>query len=271
MNEANRNPQQIRHASLDGFTMAYREYGQGLPVVLLHGFCGSSGYWEQVLPQLGENVRVIAPDLRGHGHSGTPEEPCSVEKMAGDIRSLLDQLGVDKAVLLGHSLGGYIALAFAEQYPERLLAFGLVHSTALPDDETGKQNRLKSMEAIRQDGIVPFVNNLTRKLFAPQHLDTMPEQVAAANEIGYVTSPQAAIHTLDAMRARPDRRHVLRETALPVLIVAGRHDQIVSVEKAFSVSGGHIKESILESAGHMGMMEAPQELAQVILDFTRTL
>ncbi|WP_051317056.1 alpha/beta fold hydrolase [Ectobacillus panaciterrae] len=121
--------------ALPNATISYADEGNGEPIVLLHGFCGSHAYWEKVIPELAKNCRVIAPDLRGHGKSSVTESDYSIQDMAEDIKHLLDKLETDKATIFSHSLGGYIVLAFAERYSERLKGFSLVHSTAYPDSE----------------------------------------------------------------------------------------------------------------------------------------
>ncbi|PZE20434.1 alpha/beta fold hydrolase [Paenibacillus xerothermodurans] len=258
----------VRH---NGARLAYKAHGEGQAVVLLHGFCGSSAYWEQVLPLLPDNYRFIAPDLRGHGESASPEGEYTMEAFAGDLAELLQQLRIERAIVLGHSLGGYATLAFAERHPELLAAFGLIHSTAFPDSDEAKEGRLKGMDTIREKGISAFVEGLAPKLFAPVHLQTMAQAVRETVAIGRGTHPEGAIRTLDGMRRRPDRNHVLAEAKMPVLIVAGDHDQVIPAERAFSVTGGQIAQRQIAGAGHMSMMEAPHKLAQVIVEFITTV
>ncbi|MEK8132861.1 alpha/beta hydrolase [Paenibacillus filicis] len=250
-----------------GWSMSYTEQGSGHPLVLLHGFCGSGAYWDQVVPLLDAHFRVIVPDLRGHGTSGSPDESYSMEKLAGDIEALIDELGTEKAIVLGHSLGGYVTLALAERHADKLRAFGLIHSTAFPDDEKGKEGRLKAKQTIREQGLPVFIEGLVPKLFAPAHLESMPEAVRKAKEIGFRTSPEGAVHTLDAMRERPDRNAVLRDTELPLLLVAGENDQIIAAERTFVVQGDHVTQRLIAETGHMSMEEAPKELGKVILDW----
>ncbi len=256
-----------QYVELNGLRMAYREKGQGQAVVLLHGFCGSSAYWDKLLPLLPESSRLIVPDLRGHGDSGAPDGVYSMETLADDIAQLVQQLGLGKAILLGHSLGGYAALAVAEHYPELLAGFGLIHSTAFPDSEEAKQGRLKSQETIKEKGLPVFIDGLIPKLFAPAHLQSMPDEVQEAVRIGYGTSPEGAVNTLEGMRLRPDRNRVLETARVPVLLVAGKHDQIVPVERTFTVSGDRFTQCLIEDAGHMSMMESPQKLADAISSF----
>lgn len=247
----------------------YTEQGEGQAIVLLHGFCGSSDYWTSVAPELARHYRVITPDLRGHGQSHIVNPSFRIEDMAQDVVQLLDELQVEQAIVFGHSLGGYITLALAEQDAGRLQGFSLVHSTANPDAEVAKENRLKAVQTIQEQGIVPFVDGLIPKLFAPDHVQSMPDLVERCKQIGYRTSTEGAVGASLAMRERPDRNHVLASTQLPVLLVAGEADQIVPPDKLFTVSGPHIQQAVLSSAGHMGMMETPDAFIEVIHRFAQ--
>lgn len=252
----------------NGIKLAYQEAGSGAPVLLLHGFCGSSAYWEEVIPLLGQHYRVIAPDLRGHGDSDAPDgEFYGMEQFAEDLLALLDQLKLDQVSLFGHSLGGYITLAFAEKYPKRLRAFGLIHSTAYPDDEQGKAGRDKAVQTIEQQGMEPFIDGLIPRLFAPEHVQTMPDAVEQAKQIGFATPAEGAIRTAKGMKHRIDRNHVLRSAHTPVLLLAGEQDQIISRQKSFSVASPHIRQVLLTAVGHMSMYEAPEKLTEELATF----
>lgn len=261
----------MKSAELSGKNrkLAYRDEGKGVPVLLLHGFCGSSAYWDEVAPLLLPHCRLLIPDLPGHGSSEAPQEPYSIEAFADDLLDLQDQLGIAKAVWLGHSLGGYITLAAVEKYAARISGFGLIHSTAFPDDEAGKANRLKGIQSIAENGMTPFIDGLIPKLFAPEHTETMPEALQRMKEIGYNTSPEGASRALEAMRSRPDRNHVLRSTDQPVLLLAGGKDQVIKTEKTFSVEGPHITKALIESAGHMSLIEAPEQLSRELIEFIK--
>ncbi|WP_163853859.1 alpha/beta fold hydrolase [Paenibacillus elgii] len=260
-----------RYADVNGTRLAYIDRGQGTPVILLHGFCGSLAYYDEVAPLLEGRCRLIIPDLRGHGASDAPEGTYTMEAIADDIAALIDRLNIGRPVVLGHSLGGYVTLALAEKHEDKLLAFGLLHSTAFPDDEKGKEGRLKAMETIREQGLPVFIEGLIPKLFAPAHLETMPEAVRKAKEIGLGTSAEGAVRTLEGMRQRPDRNAVLSAAQVPVLLVAGTGDQIIPPQRTFSVDKETFQRSQIDGAGHMSMMEAPGELAQAVLAFTAKL
>jgi 3-oxoadipate enol-lactonase len=247
--------------------LSYLDSGKGKTVVLIHGFCGSNAYFQKVIPLLENEYRVIAIDLPGHGKSPVNGSDFSIEDIAMLLNELLDELSLEKVMMFGHSLGGYATLAFAEAYPEKLSGFSLIHSTAYPDDETGKKGRLASIEKIKTEGIEPFVNGLVPKLFAE---DNDPA-IESTKQIGYGTSIEGAIESLQAMRKRPDRNAVLEQTKVPVLLVAGKGDRIISPEKVFSVKSPFIHETLLESSGHLGMLEEPEKLAFAMKHFIQSI
>lgn len=251
---------------IDGLSIAYEEQGQGQPVVLLHGFCGSSAYWERVMPLLARRYRVIAPDLRGHGSSDAPLGAYTIEQMADDVAGLLDSLGLEKYTVLGHSMGGYVTLSLAERYSERLDGFGLIHSTAYPDSEEAKEKRLRAVSIISSEGITSFVDGLIPGLFASNQAETHGG-IERAKEIGYKTPPQGASGSALAMRKRIDRRDILTDTKLPLLLVAGEKDAVVPIERTFTTEGPHVTKAVIKGAGHMSMFEAPEQLSAVISDF----
>ncbi len=251
----------------NGMEIAYVEAGSGQPIVLLHGYCGSHHYWDEVIPLLSSRGRVIAVDLRGHGASSANEGDYSMEVLADDIVSLLDELKLSKVNLFGHSLGGYIALAFAERYPERILTLGLVHSTSLPDAEAAQANRLKAAETIAENGVNSFVDGLIPKLFAATHRLSMPEQLEKAKEIGYKTSSQGAIGCALGMKNRPDRTDVLEHLDKPILLIAGELDEVIPPERRFPVSKDNVTALTLGRVAHMGMIEDPEAFSIAIGSF----
>lgn len=250
--------------------MYAKESGSGVPLVLLHGYCGSHRYWDEVTPLLAERYRVITPDLRGHGDSPASEEGVySMESLAENTLRLLDRLGIERAFLIGHSLGGYATLAFADQYPDRLLGFGLVHSTSYPDGDAAKANRDKAVATIREAGVATFVNGLVPKLFAPEHRNEHAGPMPKALEIGYGTSPLGAVGCALGMRDRPDRTAVLKQTDLPILLLAGEKDEVIPEERRFPASGANVTQVTLAGVGHMSMMENPSALADAIATFVQ--
>lgn len=261
----------MENIEVNGTTIAYQEQGEGETVVLLHGFCGSSDYWEKVQPLLAKQYRVICPDLRGHGATDAPMGAYSIEQMADDVVGLMEKLGIEKYTLLGHSMGGYVTLSLAQRYAFHLNGFGLIHSTGYPDSEEAKEKRLNTVSAIGADGITPFVDGLVPGLFAPGNTETLTDEVNRVKEIGYKTPPQGATGAALSMRERIDRRDVMSSTTLPLLLVAGESDQLIPLERLFTTEGERVMKAVIKGAGHMSMYEAPDQLAAVILDFLRQI
>lgn len=249
----------------DDSTLAWIDQGEGETIVLLHGFCGSSSYWHEIIPELSNNYRVIAPDLPGHGQSDSFNEGCTIEDFAEKLNVLLTQLNVQKVTMFGHSLGGYITLAFAEKYSGLLNGFSLVHSTAFPDSEEAKKGRTANVDKVKREGVQSLIDGLVPKLFSPDNIDK--KYVITVKEIGNSTSALGAISTLLAMRDRPNRNSVLEMTNIPVLLIAGEQDQIIPPEKTFSVRKSSIRHSTIKNAGHMSMYEKPDELISDIKIF----
>ncbi|MBM7584301.1 pimeloyl-ACP methyl ester carboxylesterase [Bacillus pakistanensis] len=248
--------------------LAYEDKGEGNTIILLHGFCGSSKYWDKIVPLL-DTHRVITIDLRGHGESAVIEAGFSIEDLAKDINYFLDQKQLDQVYLLGHSFGGYVTLAFAELFPEKLKGFGLIHSTPYADTFEAKENRTKAIDAINGHGLPLYIDDLVQNLFSPYQTEELKEEIQFAREIGYNTNPVGAKESLKAMRNRVERLQVVLNSNVPVLLVAGKHDQIIPNNRTFTDNGPMMTEVLLENSGHMGMMEEPEVLAMEIKNFAR--
>jgi pimeloyl-ACP methyl ester carboxylesterase len=247
--------------------VSFYDEGHGDPIVLIHGFAGSKQYWEKIIPQLMNEYRVIALDLPGHGESEMVKDRYSIEDMASTVKELLDQLGLEKVTLFGHSLGGYITLAFAELYPHYLKGFSLVHSTANPDSDEAKEARENNAKKIQEEGAGPFIEGLSLKLFSPENTEVNAKEIEETVKIGMMTKVEGLVSALMAMKDRPERNKVLEETKLPVLLIAGEQDQIIPPEKTFTVSKQNIEKRVIQNAGHMSMYEQPEELVKVMKDF----
>ncbi|QUG43319.1 alpha/beta hydrolase [Psychrobacillus sp. INOP01] len=249
--------------------IVYKDEGQGETLILIHGFCGSSEYWNKVIPKLSKSYRVIAIDLPGHGESKGHDSVQEIDQYALVIKDFLEELKIEKVTMFGHSLGGYITLAFAESYSKYLNGFSLIHSTGLPDSSEAKEGRTASAEKIDKDGIDSFIDGLVPKLFAPDNVETYKQSVEDVKKVGYGTTPQGAKNALNAMKVRKDRTEVLANTKLPVLLIAGESDQLIPADKTFTASGENIKQVVVKGAGHMSMYEAPEELGNTILTYLK--
>jgi len=247
--------------------LSYRIHGEGNAIVLLHGFGEESSVWRKQL-DLFPAHRLLIPDLPGSGSSDLVVN-MSMEGLARSVLTILDAEKIDRCVMIGHSMGGYITLAFVDHYGERLSGFGLFHSTAYADTEEKKDTRRKGIQFIRQYGALEFLKTSTPNLYAPEHREArkalIEEHLASVHNF----SAEALVSYYEAMMARPDRTHLLRTTELPVLFIIGRHDTAVPFEDALQQS--HMPRlsyiHILENSGHMGMVEEPEEAAKALISY----
>lgn len=229
----------------------------GTPLVLLHGFCEDSTVWEAMLPYLND-ASLLRIDLPGFGGSDLPVSS-NLEYYARDVHEALQALGVQQYRLIGHSLGGYVALEYARLYGAHLSELVLLHSHPYPDDETRIQNRRRGIEMLQQGKRDLYVAQLFPNLFAPEFAEKHPEIIQKIIENGQRQSPAGIIAALEAMIARPSYEPVLQQCACPVRFILGEKDTLIPLESGIraatmpTVSSLHI----LKGVGHMGMWEAP--------------
>ena len=252
----------------DSVTLNYSEAGQGTPVILLHGFPLSGAIWHEQQQRLSDRYRVITPDLRGHGRSPAPSGVYEMDLLARDVLALLDALLIKKAVIMGHSMGGYVALAAWNLAPERFLALGLIASQAGADTEEGRQGRYKLANKVAAEGSSAVAAAMMPKLFAAG-IAVAPPILAQVREIILNTGRAGIIGSLQGMAVRPDSAALLSKISVPVLILAGDQDQIIAPDKAKAMAGAMKTATLtmVEHAGHMPMLEQPEATTTALCDF----
>lgn len=262
----------------------YRVSGQGNPLVLVHGFGEDGNIWNGLSNELQNSFQLIVPDIPGSGRSEILDgENINIEDYAEVIKAILDNEifhsqqsspfpppsgeieGARMCTMIGHSMGGYITLAFAEKYPELLNGFGLFHSSAFADDEEKKQTRLKAIDFIKANGAYAFLKTSIPNLFAAaKHVAEMERLI----EEGKNFTPEALIQYYQAMINRPDKTHILKDFDKPVLFIIGEKDNAIplqsSLQQCYIPAISHVH--ILET-GHMGMIEEKERCSNVISSF----
>lgn len=262
-----------KEISIQGKKLFYRVYGNGKPVVLLHGFGEEGNVWKHQASFLQNDFRIVVPDLPGSGLSDITDD-MSMEGMAETIKTLIDTEFNDPAqrvALIGHSMGGYITLAFVEKYPELIDRFGLFHSTAYPDSEEKKGVREKGIKFIEENGAAAFLETATPNLFSAITKDERPrlvdEQLAGLSNF----SPHALVLYYQAMIRRPDRTAVLKNARVPVLFLLGKYDMAVPFQDQLQQC--HLPEisyiHILKHSAHMGMLEETVKSNLALGEFLR--
>lgn len=255
-----------------GASLSWSDSGLGITVVLIHGFAETGEVWKYQKPVLEQHCRLIIPDLPGSGSSGAlTGEEISIDDYADCIEAILKQEGIEAAVMLGHSMGGYVTLSYAERYPHRLRKFGLIHSTAYADSAEKKLSRQKGMEAIGKYGSRSFLKNTTPNLFSASFKQQKTYEVEALIEDGAKIHPATLQQYYRAMMKRPDRSHVLSGNRLPVLFVTGTEDVAAPMADVLQQSSlpdiSYIH--VLQDTGHMGMWEAPDKVNGFVLAFIK--
>jgi pimeloyl-ACP methyl ester carboxylesterase len=262
-----------KQLTTDAGILRYDCLGEGLPVMLVHGFGEDGNVWNEVATSLSADYQIIIPHLSGSYLSPIDNlsivENLSMESMAKDLHKILDTEKIDQVVMLGHSMGGYITLAFAEKYENKLRAFGLIHSTSYADSDTKKEARLKSIEFLKNNSTQSFLEVATPNLFGVQYKETHPEKINELIERASQITEASMMAYLRAMRKRKDRTDILKKTKKPVFFCIGMQDNAVNHQDAIEQSKlpANTEVLILEEAGHQGMMEAPEKLTEAIRKF----
>ena len=249
--------------------IAYRVEGKGSTIVLLHGFCEDSRIWDALKDDLvEEHYRVVLIDLPGFGKSDPLSEK-SISAMAKAVRAVIEELELDNFILIGHSMGGYVSLAYAEEYAEELIGLGMFHSHPFADSKDKKEGRTKSVQFIQRQGHILYVKQLIPKLFSPSFSRS---NAFLIDKLVYHASKyqvEGITGGLEAMRDRPDRSQVLTKMPCPVLFIIGKEDG--AIPHQVSMDQTHLPDTasihILDKVGHMGMFEAMKTSQKIVRDF----
>jgi len=240
--------------TVNGFSMAYSDAGQGTPLLLVHGFPLNGRLWHPQLDGLSDVARVIAPDLRGHGDSQAVPGPYSMDLFADDLNVLLDALGIqEKIILCGLSMGGYVVFAFYRKYAHRLHGLILTATRAGADTSAGKAGRDKMMVLAREKGVAAISESMLPKLLAPQTYPARPDLVEQVRAITLGVSLEGVLGDLAALKERPDSTSTLAQIDVPTLILHGADDQIIPLSEAEAMRAGihGSKLVVVPQAGHL--------------------
>ena len=265
----------IRNIMIEKFIMAGdvpmhiadTEHGERC-VVLLHGYMASMVVWDDFVPLLRDKVRVVTLDLPGHGVSTVVGEVHSMEFLARCVADAMSALGIERYSVVGHSMGGYVALAMCEAYGDRLDSITLLSSTTMPDSEEKCDRRRREIELIKAGKKGVMARIVPHAGFAPHNAKRFADIIADLEELIVMTEDEGVIAILGGMIERKDRDELLRNSAIPHLMIFGRHDYYVANDVAEELVAKHPESRILwlENSGHMGFYEEPERCAEAILD-----
>lgn len=253
-----------------GKEVSYRVLGKGRAIVLLHGFAESAEIWDEYAEDLKQEFRVITPDLPGHGETAVFSDTHTMEFMADTVKAVIDHLLISRCILVGHSMGGYVCLAFDRKYPG--LADGLVlfHSHAGPDSEAAKANRQRTIRVV-ENNRGGFIQQFIPGLFAPENVPLYAKEIEALKKLALIPPPEGITAALRGMMERDDHTALLGKTDKPVLFIAGKADSKIPHELVLQQASlpRHAEVLTLGHVGHMGMIEARDTTIQTIRCFAK--
>lgn len=249
-----------------GTQIFYTVEGQGPSVVLLHGFLENRSMWDSLLSHLRSSNRVICIDLLGHGQTGCIGYVHTMEVMADAVRAVIEALKIESFKLVGHSMGGYVALALADKYPKLIDGLCLMNSTALEDNAERKINRERAIEAVKKNHKT-FVTVSIANLFASYNRERFSKEIEVVKQEALKTPQQGIIAALEGMKIRHNREHILQSDAFKIMMIIGRKDSVLEYETLVNQTKNTTVEIVEFPDGHMSHIENMNEFTYKILHF----
>jgi 3-oxoadipate enol-lactonase len=239
----------------------------GIPIVLIAGFPVTREIWNAQAKTLGASHRAIRPELRGIGKSSVPDGPYLMERLASDVAAVLDALGIERAAFAGHSMGGYVSLAFARMFSERVTHLALVCSRLADDTPEQAQARRNVADQIEREGSMQgAIDAYVPRLTAPQTAAERPELVARVVELAASIEPNGAAAMLRGMAMRCAADDLAPDLDIPVMVIAGGRDVVISLQEANAVARAFPRGRLIvcEKSGHLPMLEEPEKVSDAL-------
>jgi 3-oxoadipate enol-lactonase len=253
----------------DDAELFYDVAGSGPPVILLHPFPVHHEFWLPVAEYLSSRYRLVMPDLRGHGESGLGNGPATMQKHASDVAGVMSDAGVDRAPLIGVSIGGYALFEFWRRFRDRVSALVLCNTKAGADTAEAKAARLKTANDVLQEGTEPFFESMLQKVLGETTRHLRPDLVEGALRMMRKMSAEDVAGVQRGMAERPDSVPTLRTINTPVLIITGDEDNMTGVPEAElmkqNIAGSQMK--VIAKAGHYSPWEQPEEAGKLLRNF----
>ncbi|MFC4722717.1 alpha/beta fold hydrolase [Geojedonia litorea] len=244
----------------------YTESGQGQPVVLLHGFLEHSGIWAELVLNLAKKHKVVCIDLLGHGQTGCLGYIHTMEDMAEQVHYVLNHLKLKQSIIIGHSMGGYVALAFAELFPNSLNGLCLMNSTALNDTLEKQKSRDRAIAAVKQNH-KSFIRIAISNLFRPKNRILFSEQIKELKEEALKMSVQGIVAALEGMKIRKNRVELFQKLPLKKMLILGRKDPVLEYDSLIKQTKDTTIELVEFEDGHMSFIENKEEITYTIMHF----
>jgi pimeloyl-ACP methyl ester carboxylesterase len=255
--------------TMNGYALAVEDGGHGTPLLLLHGFPMSSAIFAPIRPMVERAGRLITVDLRGFGASDAPQGPYEMESLADDVVRVADHLGLERFVLGGHSMGGYVAFRVAARHRRRLSGLILIDTRAAADTPEGAGRRRAAVAAIHGGGRDAFLDTFLPLLVGPAARDRRPELMEQLRSIAARIPDHVLTGCLEGMATRPDSRDLLAGLDLPTLVIVGAQDPVTPPDEARALALALPRGELLEvpDAGHTPTLEQPKIVGEAIAGF----
>ena len=249
-----------------GIAVFYTDEGQGTPIVLLHGFLENSNMWHKLSPHITKTNRVITIDLLGHGQTGCLGYIHTMEDMADTVDAVLVKLKIEKALFIGHSMGGYVSLAYAEKYASNVIGICLANSTSHADSLERKLNRDRAIHGVKKN-YKTFVSMAVTNLFAENNRDKFKKEIETVKIEALKTPLQGIIAALEGMKIRPNRENALKNAKFKKLFIIGLNDTVIERDSLVNEAKKTNTNFVELSGGHMSYIENETVFLQEIVHF----
>ncbi|MEW6126122.1 MAG: alpha/beta fold hydrolase [Acidobacteriota bacterium] len=259
--------------AINNINLDYRDEGEGTPIIFIHAFALNQTMWDAQVAALKNQYRVITVDLRGFGASDVVQGTSHMEQMAADIHELMRQLAIEKAVLVGLSMGGYVLFAFYREFKEAVQALVFADTRATADTDEARASRLRSAEKAEREGSAAIADETTPKLLGDTTLASNPELVKRVHAMQAANSPDGIAAAQRGMAARCDSTDLLSQIDCPTLVIVGTEDKLTPPAEAELIQRGipHSTLRVIERSGHLANLETPEEFNRELLDFIESL
>lgn len=250
--------------------LAFEEHGEGKPVVLLHAFPLSRKMWQpQVKALKGKNYRLILPDLRGFGESHSFSDLNSMEDMAKDIAEMLEVLKIERAIIGGLSMGGYVTFELFQLIPEKFAALILCDTNSSADTAEKRESRFDLIAKVEKNGVQSLIDEMLFKLLGEYTKKSNPALVKQLEKSYSEVNPKAAIAALYGMAQRNDNSNVLNKNSLPTILIFGNEDEVANLETATKMQQKILNSrlEVVENAGHYSNLEQPVHFNSILDNF----
>jgi len=260
----------IHYLETEFSNLRYSDCGEGEVLILLHGYLEAIETFDSFVTDLSVSSRVICVDLPGHGKSTIKNSCIGIAEMAAAVFALIEDLKLNKIHLMGHSMGGYVALAFAERYPEKLASFTLLHSSANSDTDEKRRNRAKEIEFLKRGKKDLICSMAVPNTFSKKNQESFSDEMDTLIKIASDTKEQGIIAALKAMMNRPDMNEMLKGLSVPKYSFIGMEDNFIPFEKGMEwVRDSGMDAILFEHSGHMSFIEEKQKCVEAVLEILK--